>query len=260
MYRTWSTICLVQLLHILFLIEGLDLLSSRCFNLFTMTGDIRVMSNIKKGASLVAQMAKNLPEMQETWVQSLGWEDPLEKEMTSHSSILAWKIPWRELPGRLWFIALQRIRHDWAANTETTNIKEAIIASQCILYSLLFSELQFTTQWSNSHIIQWSFLALVSQSLSCVWLFATPWTAARQAFFSITNSWSLLKLMSIESVMLSNHLTLCHPLLFLSLIFPSIRVFSNKLTLRIRQPKYWSICFSIILFTEYSGLISFRID
>ena len=68
-------------------------MSSRCFNLFTMTGDIRAMSNIKKGASLVAQMAKNLPEMQETWFQSLGWEDPLEKEMTSQSSILAWKIP-----------------------------------------------------------------------------------------------------------------------------------------------------------------------
>ena len=68
-------------------------MSSGCFNLFTMTGDIRVMSNIKKGASLVTQMAKNLPEMQETWVQSLGWKDPLEKKMTSHSSILAWKIP-----------------------------------------------------------------------------------------------------------------------------------------------------------------------
>ena len=93
LYFQSEILYLVHLLHVLFLIEGLDLLSSRCFNLFTMTGDIRVMSNIKEGASLVAQMTKNLPEMQETWVQSLDWEDPLEKEMATHSSILARKIP-----------------------------------------------------------------------------------------------------------------------------------------------------------------------
>ena len=98
------------------------------------------------------------------------------------------------------------------------------------------------------------------QSLSCVWLFATPWTAAHQASLSITNSQSLLKLMSIESVMPSNHLILCHPLLLPPSIFPSIRVFSNESVLRIRWPKYWSFTFSISPSNEYSGLISFRID
>ena len=95
-------------------------------------------------------------------------------------------------------------------------------------------------------------------SLSCLQLFATPWTAACQASLSIANSWSLLRLMSIESVMPSNHVFLCHPLILLFSVFPSIRVFSNKSALRIRWPKYWS--FSISPSNEYSGLISFRID
>ena len=98
------------------------------------------------------------------------------------------------------------------------------------------------------------------QSLSCVQLFATPWTAAHQASLSITNSWSLLKLMSIESVMPSNHLILCHPLLLLPSIFPSIWVFSNESALHIRWPKYWSFSFSITPSSEHSGLISFRMD
>ena len=96
------------------------------------------------------------------------------------------------------------------------------------------------------------------QSPSCVQLFVTPRTAARQAFLSITNSWSLPKLMSIESAVLSNHLILCCPLLLMSSIFPSIRVISNELVLRIRWPKYWCFIFSISLSNEYSGLISFR--
>ena len=96
------------------------------------------------------------------------------------------------------------------------------------------------------------------QSLSCVQLFVTPWTAACQACLSITNSRSLLKLMSIELVMPSNHLNLCHPLLLQPSIIPSIRVFSNELVLCIRWPKHWS--FSISPSNEYSGLISFRID
>ena len=96
------------------------------------------------------------------------------------------------------------------------------------------------------------------QSLSRVRLFVTPWTAAHQALLSITNSWSLLKLISIKSVMPSNHLILCHPLLLLPSVFPSIRVFSNESVLPIRWPKYWS--FSISPSNEYSGLISFRID
>ena len=97
------------------------------------------------------------------------------------------------------------------------------------------------------------------QSLRHVWLFATPWTAARQASLSITNSQSLLKLMSIESVMPSNNLILCHPLLLLPSVFPSIRGFSNESVLPIRWPKYWSVSFSISPSNEYSGLISFRI-
>ena len=98
------------------------------------------------------------------------------------------------------------------------------------------------------------------QLLSCVWLFATPWTAASQASLSFTISLSLLKLMSIESVMPSNHLILCRPLLLPPSIFPSIRVFSNESVLCIRWPKYWSFSFSISPSNEYSGLISFRID
>ena len=98
------------------------------------------------------------------------------------------------------------------------------------------------------------------QSLSRVQHFATPWTAAHQASLSITNSWSLLKLMSIESVMPSNHLILCCPLLLWPLIFPSIRVFSNESVLRIRWPKDWSFSFNINPSNEYSGLISFRMD
>ena len=89
---------------------------------------------------------------------------------------------------------------------------------------------------------------------------ATPWTAAHQASLFITNSQSLLKLMSIEFVMPSNHLILCHPLLLLPSVFPSIRVFFNELALHIRWPKYWSFSFSNSLSIEYSGLISFRID
>ena len=97
-------------------------------------------------------------------------------------------------------------------------------------------------------------------SLSRIQLFATQWTAARQASLSITNSRSLLKLMSIESVIPSNHLILCHALLLLPSIFPSIKVFSNESALCIRWPKYWSFSFTISPSNEYSGLISFRMD
>ena len=101
-----------------------------------------------------------------------------------------------------------------------------------------------------------SFSSLV-QSCPTLW---TPWTAAYQAALSITNSQCLLKLMSIESVMPSNHLILCHPLLLLPLIFPSIRVFSNESALRIRWSKYWSFSFNITPPNEHPGLISFRMD
>ena len=98
------------------------------------------------------------------------------------------------------------------------------------------------------------------QLLSRVWLFATPWIAAHQASLSITSSQSLLKLMPMESVMPSNYLILCHPLLLLPSIFPSIRGFSNKSALCIRWPKYWSFSFRISPSSEYSKLISFRMD
>ena len=102
--------------------------------------------------------------------------------------------------------------------------------------------------------------ATLVQSLNRIQLFAIPWTAACQASLSITNSWSLLKLMSIELVMPSNHLILCRPLLLLTSIFPSIRVFSNESVLCIRWPNYWSFSFNISPSNEYSRLISFRMD
>ena len=100
---------------------------------------------------------------------------------------------------------------------------------------------------------------LTSVQFSCS-VFVTPWTAAHQASLSITNSWSLLKFMSIELVMPSNHLILCHPLLLPPSIFPSIRVFSNESVLHIRWPKYWNFSFGISPSNEYSGLVSFGID
>ena len=106
-----------------------------------------------------------------------------------------------------------------------------------------------------------TYLSLISvQPLCCVQLFATPWTAALQSSLSITNSWSLLKLRYIESVMPSSHLVLCHPLLLLTSIFASIRIFSNESVLHIRWPKNWHFSYSISPSKEYSGLISFRMD
>ena len=105
-----------------------------------------------------------------------------------------------------------------------------------------------------------SVMPVIVQSLSSVGLFVTPWAAAHQAPLSSTISWSLLKFMSIESVMTFNHLILWHPLLLLSSVFPRIKVFSNELTLHITWPKYWSFSFSISHSNEYSALISFRID
>ena len=114
-------------------------------------------------------------------------------------------------------------------------------------------------KWRNKIVA--AAAVVVAQSLSCVWLFATPWTATRQASLSFTISWSLLKLMSIESVMvmLSDHLVLYRPLLLLPSISASIRAFSTELALHIKWSKYWSFSFSISPSNEYSGLISFRI-
>ena len=123
----------------------------------------------------------------------------------------------------------------------------------CLCFWLLPFAFEIHLEWAS---VQFSSV----QSLSRVWLFATPWIAARQASLSITNSRSLLKLMPIKSVMTSSHLILCHPLLLLPSIPPSIRVFSNESTLHIRWPKYWSFSFSISPSNEQPGLISFRMD
>ena len=130
---------------------------------------------------------------------------------------------------------------------------EFLIATLVVCQQIVFN----CYQW---HVLYSNHLFSSIQSLSHVWLFPTPWTAARQASLSIINSWSLLKLMSIESVMPSNHLIFCHPLLLPPSIFPSIRVFSNELVLCIRWPKYWSFSFSISPSNEHPGLISFRMD
>ena len=108
----------------------------------------------------------------------------------------------------------------------------------------------------NSFLIRFSSV----QSLRCFWLYAIPWTTACQASLSFTNLWSLLELMSFESVMPSNHLILCHPLLLLPSIFPSIRVFSNESALCIKWPKYWSFNFNISPSSEHPGLISTMMD
>ena len=120
---------------------------------------------------------------------------------------------------------------------------------------LLFRRNQYVLIW---HFISNFWVSLFNRSIMSN--SATPWTAAHQAFLSITNSWNLLKLMSIELVMPSNHLILCHPFLLPPSIFPSIRVFSNELVLHIKWPRYWSFSFSICPYNEYSGLISFRMD
>ena len=182
-------------------------------------------------------MVKNLPAVQGTRVQSLGWKDPLETGIATHSSIPAWRIPWTEGPGGLQSVWPQRDGHDWATHTATPKL---IVFSRSLsfenwVYLLLFS------------------CSVVSDS-------ETPWTAAHQASLSSTISWSLLKPMSIESVMPSSHLILCRLLLFLSSIFPSIRVFSNESALCIRWPKYWSFSFNISPSNEHPGLISYRMD
>ena len=130
--------------------------------------------------------------------------------------------------------------------------------------SILQHSAFFTVQLYHPYMTTGKTIVLIIshsvQSLSCVQLFVTLWIAAHQASLSITNSQSLLKLMSIKLVMPSNHLILCHPLLLRASIFPSIRVFSNELALCIRWPKYWSFSFSISPSSEHSGLISVRID
>ena len=117
-------------------------------------------------------------------------------------------------------------------------------------------------RWMDKEVVVHTYneIFVVVQSLSHVWLFVTPWTAACRVSLSCTIFWTLLKLMSIESMMPSNHFTLCRPILLLPSVFPSIRVFFRELALRIRWPKYWSFSFSVSPSNEYSELISFRVD
>ena len=148
-------------------------------------------------------VVKNPPAVYETWVWCLGQKNPLEEVMANLFSILAARIQWTEELGRLESIASQRVGHYWGEST-------------------LHAPSQLEELSSQENISQ------LVQSLSCVWFFVTPWIAARQASLSITNCWSLFKLMSIELVMPSSHLILCRLLLLLAPIPPSIRVFSNE--------------------------------
>ena len=153
--------------------------------------------------------------------------------MATHPSILAWEIPWTEEPGRI---------QSWGCRSVRKNLGSK--QQQCNIYFV---------------IVHWSFSKIISVAQSCPTLCDTV-DCSTQGILSIPNSCSLLKLMSIESVMPSNHLILCHPLLLLPLVFPSIRVFSSESVLHVRWPKYWSFSFSISPSSEYSGLISFRIN
>ena len=145
----------------------------------------------------------------------------------------------------------------WASQSPSS--QSNIVMKQGLEF--LFSTLQLFLTWGVFQILGFGAAVQFSsvQLLSCVWLFVTPWTAARQASLSVIKCQSPPKPMSIKSVMSSNHLILCHPLLLPS-IFPSIRVFSNESALRIRWPQYWSFSFSISPSNEHSGLISFRMD
>ena len=174
--------------------------------------------------------------------------------MATHSCILVWKIPWtEEEPSNLQSMGLQRVGHDWAQSISHNyhlcccygeNIKAPI--------SQWFSSIQYLIQYFRSDQIR-------SVTQSCPTL-CNPMNRSIQASLSITNSQSLLKLMSIELGMPSSHLILCRPLLLLTPIPPSIRVFSNESTPCVRWPKYWSFSFNISPSNEYSGLVSFRID
>ena len=129
-----------------------------------------------------------------------------------------------------------------------------------VIHTTMFAHVLGTSVKKESKSPSYSVQLSSVQSLSHVWLFVTLWTAACQASLSITNSHSLPKLMSIESVMPSNYLILCQPLLLLTSIFPNIRVFPNESALHIRWPKYWSFSFNINPSNEHPGLISFRMD
>ena len=172
--------------------------------------------------SLIAQLVKNLHAMQEALVQFLGWKDPFEKKMATHSSTLAWKIPWMEEPSRLQSMGSRGFGHNWATSLSLLCCAEAfqfdvVPFIDSFVAFLLESALKFQCQDLCQLIAYFffprSFVVIGLQSLSRIRLFATPWTAVCQASLFITNSWSLLKPRFIKSVMPSNHLILCHPFL-----------------------------------------------
>ena len=184
---------------------------------------------------------------------------------------------WNWLKFALWLIHGQNVCFLWIVTYSYIQAHVCVYVINIIFYwilwylffkkiNLLFSESCHSPCINNEFVkfILWFyyFFLLFSsvQSLSCVWLFVTTWTAAHQTSLSITNSWSPPKPMSIELVMPSNHLILCRPLLLLSLIIPRIKVFSNDSALCIRWPKYWSFSFNISPTKEHPGLISFRMD
>ena len=215
--------------------------------------------------------------------------------MATYSSFLVWRIPWMEEPGRLQSTGSKRVRHNWATSLfffsifdvhhQTSACKERLWWKKNFFINKffetqrerIFRSTACTSQehhWNNVPLkTTWQISILLIdylkknrllfssvQSLSPVRLFATPWTTARQASLSITNSRSPPKSMSIKLVMPSNHLILWSPLLLLSLIFSSIRVLSSESALCIRWPKYWSFSFNISPSNEHPGLMSFRMD
>ena len=188
------------------------------------------------GLFWVAQMVKNLLVMQETWIWSLNQKDLLEKGMAPKKANL----------------------HRYRVNSWLLRTWEKRMRIDCSSVQVSFRRQKcYKISW------QWYFyiFVIILQLHSCVWLFATQsWTAARQTSLSFTISQSLLKLMSIESMMPSNDFILCCPLLLLPSVFPSIRAFSSQSALCIRWSKYLSFSFNICPSNEYSELISFRID
>ena len=192
---------------------------------------------------------------------------------------LAWKIPWMEEPGGLQSMGSLRVGHDWVTSLSCLGKGNGNpLQCSCLenprdggawwaaVYGVTqsWTWLKRLSSSSSSYALFFFFFfrvfCLSVQSLSRAQLFAPQWIAAHQASLSITNSRSSLKLMPIESVMPSSHLILHRPLFLLLPILPSIRVFSNQSTLRMRWPKYWSFSFSISPSNEHPGLISFRMD